>query len=77
MWWIFLGWHLLGIFVGSFFTALYCKRKNNYLKAGTIRLDQSTDEPYLFLELNQGGTSKINTEKEIILDVEIKNYISQ
>ena len=54
--------------------------KNTRLKAiGTLRIDQSDpdDGPYLFLELySPDATTAIMNSKQVIFDVNVKDYIS-
>ena len=44
---------------------------------GTINVDNSTDTPYLFLELNEPLSISILQSKRVTLEVHIKNYVSQ
>lgn len=78
MFWLFLGWHLLGVTVGAFVATVMEIRKRNKRSIGVLRLDRSDpDSPYLFLELDTDGMSKISKLDYVVLDVNLKNYISQ
>lgn len=55
---------LVGFFIGIFVE----KRKST---KGTLRVMKDSDEPYLFLELNEGEPEKLGKEKSIRLDVKL------
>ena len=74
--WLIIGWHILGIVVGATVSFIFRKSRDERRRAGTIRLDTSDGTPYLFLELEMDGMSKIHTNKQVILDVNLQNYIS-
>lgn len=46
---------------------------------GTLRVDQSDqyDEPYLFLMLHNEDAYDIMKRKQVVLDVEVKDFISR
>lgn len=66
---------LAGIILGLIFSKLIHKQ----IKIGNLRLDQSDpDEPYLFLEItDRNGLESIKNNDQVILDVVVKNYVSQ
>ena len=67
-----------GLIVGCVITSIYNKHKTAYLHVGTIKLHHDEDgSQYMFLEVVEGGMSKIKTEKQVILDVDLNNYITQ
>lgn len=63
---------VIGVIVTSFIFHKRCP------SVGNLRQDCSdpTVPPYLFLELNPGGYSKIMRKKRISLKVVLKDYIS-
>lgn len=65
---------LAGILIGVGLTALFKHRK----PTGYLRVDDSdpSEKPYLFLELNESLES-VTSKKYVVLEVKIKNYISQ
>lgn len=45
---------------------------------GTLRVDRSDpDGTYLFLELHPGGIEEIQRSKRVVLEVNMKSYLSQ
>lgn len=77
MFWICVGWNVLGIALGFFLATIIKTKKTNARFAGTIRMDQSDpDSPYLFLELSPDGMSKIQHTDYVLLHVNLQNYIS-
>lgn len=67
-------WLLVGILIGLLVSRFIFKDK----PIGSLRVDQSDpySEPYLFLELDQGGMNDIYKKQSVRLRVKIKNYIS-
>ena len=67
-------WLLVGILIGLLVSRFIFKDK----PIGSLRVDQSDQdsEPYLFLELDQGGMNDIYKKQFVRLRVKIKNYIS-
>ncbi len=67
-------WLLVGILIGLLVSRFIFKEK----PIGSLRVDQSDpdSEPYLFLELDQGGMNDIYKKQSVRLRVKIKNYIS-
>lgn len=67
-------WLLVGILIGLLVSRFIFKDK----PIGSLRVDQSDpySEPYLFLELDQGGMNDIYKKQYVRLRVKIKNYIS-
>lgn len=68
-------WLLVGILIGLLVSRFIFKDK----PIGSLRVDQSDpdSEPYLFLELDQGGMNDIYKKQSVRLRVKIKNYISR
>lgn len=64
---------LAGVVIGLVLSKLIFKPKC----IGTINVDNSTDTPYLFLELNEPLSISILQSKRVTLEVHIKNYVSQ
>ena len=67
----------IGVLVGGFVTYIYNKHKLQYIHVGTIKVHRDEGEEYLFLEVKVGGMSKIRTEKQVLLDVDLNNYDTQ
>ena len=67
-------WLLVGILIGLLVSRFIFKDK----PIGALRVDQSDpySEPYLFLELDQGGMNDIYKKQSVRLRVKIKTYIS-
>lgn len=60
-----------GIFIAGLIALLIFSLK----KAGTLRVDHSDEQPYLFLEL--ADAKKIKDGSFVVLRVKTKNYIPQ
>lgn len=68
---------LLGLAVGVLLSIIFAKYFLKPKIIGTLRVDQSDpDGPYLFLELN-ASIEKIIHQKKVVMNVNVKNYISQ
>ena len=72
-------WLAGGIFVGfisSYGLSAIAKRKKT---VGTLRMDCSDPDeaPYLFLELEQDGMSKIHKNKTVCLKVDLNGYLTR
>lgn len=67
---------IVGIVIGVIVTSFIFHKR--YPSVGNLRQDCSdpTVPPYLFLELNPGGYSKIMQKKQISLKVILQDYIS-
>ena len=63
---------LVGVGIGTIITTILTHKKS----VGTLRVDNSTDEPYLFLEVSRGAIDKIVKMDHVTLDVKVENYIS-
>lgn len=65
---------LLGVIIGLIGLLVYLAVRS----VGTLRIDQSdpTEEPYLFLELDNPVESFVNT-KHVLFRISKKNYISE
>ena len=69
---------LLSVTIGYIFGGLTKRKKIKPI--GNLRIDQSDPEqPYMFLELDSSITdlNQIMNEKQITLEVVVKNYITQ
>lgn len=68
-------WVLLGVTIGMAISIIMVLTLH---VVGTLRVDQSdpSEPPYLFLELKK-PISKFCRKAYVILEVKIKNYISQ
>lgn len=69
-------WLIVGLLLGSIITTLVIGKKKSI---GTLRVDRSDpdDDPYLFLEINPGGTKSLLRDDYIMLKVKRENYISR
>lgn len=63
---------LVGVGIGTIITTFRTYKK----PVGTLRVDHSDDEPYLFLEVSRDAIYKIVKMDQVTLNVKIKNYIS-
>lgn len=61
--------------LGFLFGTTMGHKKDDKRNIGILRLDHSDDQPYLFLEMNDDGFSKIEKNKWVIMDVSIKDYL--
>lgn len=68
-----IGGLLAGGLIGFWATWAYYGRRY----VGTLREDRSdpTEAPFLFLELETDGVSKIHKNKSVVLKVKIEDYI--
>ena len=68
----------VGILVGMFLGICIGEFGSHSKTSGTLRVDRSdpTEEPYLFLEL-QEPVSSIISKSRVTLKVNVKNFISQ
>ena len=64
---------LAGIVIGLVLSRLIFRPKH----MGTINVDCSDDEPYLFLELDAPLNMSILSKKQVTFAVRLKNYIPQ
>lgn len=70
---LYIACFVVGVLCGFIFAISFHKSK----QIGTLRLDNSIPDepPYLFLELDPNGMSKINEHKTITLRVRTDNYL--
>ena len=79
-------WYICAFFLGAIFgvgimgTMLLVNLKrcvNRYVKPiGTLRIDHSDpDGPYMFMEIDSGKASAIDTNKYVTLEVNHESYI--
>ena len=73
-WILFLIGFALGIFLpGVFFVLIFDK-----WYAGKLREDRSIpDEPYYFMEIDQGRSGRLASNKFVMLRIERQNYIQK
>lgn len=66
---------IVGILIGLLISKIIFRDK----PIGSLRVDNSDpdSEPYLFLELYNGGLQKIQKKQYVRLNVKIKKYVSQ
>lgn len=66
---------IVGILIGLLISKIIFRDK----PIGSLRVDNSDpdSEPYLFLELYNGGLQKIQKKQYVHLNVKIKKYVSQ
>lgn len=66
---------IVGILIGLLISKIIFRDK----PIGSLRVDNSDpdSEPYLFLELYNGGLQKIQKKQYVCLNVKIKKYVSQ
>lgn len=65
---------IIGVLIGFFGRGLAIKRK----AIGVLRLDRSDpDGPNLFLEMTEGSMDKIQHSKYVMMEVNLKSYISR
>lgn len=66
---------VIGILIGFFGRELLVKPKT----IGVLRVDRSDpdDGPYLFLEMKQTAMNEIQHSKYVMLEVNLKDYISR
>lgn len=69
---IFILGILMGLWIGL---VIHICRGNRNPTIGSLRVDNSDDEPYLFLELTAEGRKQIYTNKRVSLDVKIQDYL--
>ena len=64
---------VIGVLCGFIFAMLFHRSK----EIGTLRLDRSIPDepPYLFLELDPDGMSRISRHKTVTLRVRTDNYL--
>lgn len=76
--WLVVGW-LGGTVIGYALSWLIVRRHDKKLCVGTLRVDRSdSDEaPYLFLELEQDGMTKIHQNKTVLFKVDMNSYLTR
>ncbi len=63
---------LIGMVIGCIFSSIVRRSKS----VGKLRIDTSDpDGPFMFLELSKGA-GDISTKKQVLLQVDLKSYIS-
>lgn len=69
---------VLGLVLGLILAFIFVRyRRRKEQPVGVLRVDTSDpDGPYLFLELHT-GVGDVMQQKQVTLDVNVKNYISQ
>ena len=70
-WLMIVGIFLAGIVVGLLIGIAIIYKHS----IGTLRVDDSDGQIFLFLELDKGGFGKIVTEKVVSMRVNTKNYL--
>lgn len=63
---------LIGILVGLLLSRIIFRPRS----IGSLRVDRSDDDPYLFLELNKPLNASILRQRFVTFEVCAKNYIS-
>lgn len=63
---------LIGVGIGVIVSTFTTYKK----PLGTLRVDHSDDEPYLFLEVSRDAIDKIVRMDQVTLNVKVENYIS-
>ncbi len=62
----------IGVVIGCIFSSIVRRSKS----VGKLRIDTSDpDGPFMFLELSK-GVGDISTKKQVLLQVDLKSYIS-
>lgn len=65
---------VIGVLIGYFGRGFVLHRK----AIGVLRLDRSDpDGPHLFLEMKEDSMQRIQNSKYVIMEVNLKNYISR
>lgn len=67
---------IFGFFLGCVFSYLCFKSWIKKIVFGSIVIDHSTEDPYIFLESEMPMRDLID-KKHVLLDVEKRNYVSQ
>ena len=63
---------VIGMVIGCVFSSIVRRSKS----VGKLRIDTSDpDGPFMFLELSK-GVGDISTKKQVLLQVDLKSYIS-
>ena len=63
---------VIGMVIGRVFSSIVRRSKS----VGKLRIDTSDpDGPFMFLELSK-GVGDISTKKQVLLQVDLKSYIS-
>ncbi len=71
--WFVVGAFIVGAIAGYVINAIRVTNRT----IGTLREDRSDpDSPYLFLEIDKGGYSKIHSKDWVCMRVLLKDYIS-
>lgn len=76
--WIVIGW-IGGTVIGSILSWLIVRHHKKKLYVGTLRVDRSDPDeaPYLFLELEQDGMTKIHQNKTAFFKVDMNSYLTR
>lgn len=76
--WMVVGW-LGGTIIGFAISKLIMKHHDKKLYVGTLRVDRSDPDeaPYLFLELEQDGMTKIHQNKTVLFKVDLNSYMTR
>lgn len=74
-WMCVLGGIMLGVLIGYALAVIIRSQKT----VGTLRVDQSIPDeaPYLFLELEQDGMTRIRKSKTVLFHVNLENYMTR
>ena len=69
---VFVFVFVIGMVIGCVFSSIVRRSKS----VGKLRIDTSDpDGPFMFLELSK-GVGDISTKKQVLLQVDLKSYIS-
>ena len=76
--WLVVGW-LGGTVIGYALSWLIVRWHDKKLCVGTLRVDRSDPDeaPYLFLELEQDGMTKIHQNKTVLFKVDLNSYLTR
>lgn len=67
---------IFGFFLGGVFSYLCFRSWIKKIIFGSIVIDHSTEEPYIFLE-SEMPMGDLISKKKVLLNVEKRNYVSQ
>lgn len=75
IWFWGIGGLVLGLLLGFGLSAVIKRKK----PVGTLRVDRSDPDeaPYLFLELEQDGMTKIHQNKTVLFKVDLNSYLTR